>query len=107
MADNLNWILVCDADELDVEDAISFKQDSDIYAVYRTPSGYYATQGKCTHAGALLADGLVIGEIIECSGHQGRFNIPTGKPVRPPACVALKTYPVKLEDGKVFLGLSA
>ena len=105
MADNVTWYFVCSADELEVEDVLSFKQDAKIYAVYRTPSGCYATDGKCSHAGALLADGLIMGEIIECPGHQGRFHIPTGRAIRPPASVDLKTYPVKSEDGKLFIGL--
>ena len=107
MADNVTWHFVCDAGELDVEDVICFEHDSKKYAVYRTPSGYYATDGKCSHAGAILADGLVTGEFIECPSHQGQFHIPTGKAKRPPAKVDLKTYPVKLEDGKLFIALPA
>ncbi len=105
MAKDLTWHEVCDADELDVEDVIGFEAGENKYAVYRTPSGYYATDGKCTHAGALLADGLVTGEIIECPQHQANFHIPTGEAKSAPASVNLKTYPVKVEGGKVYVGL--
>lgn len=106
MSDNATWHFVCDADELDEEDVLGFEHNSSKYAVYRTSSGYYATDGKCTHAGAVLADGLVTGEIIECPGHQGKFHIPTGKAKSAPCTVDLKTYPVKVEEGKVFIGLA-
>jgi 3-phenylpropionate/trans-cinnamate dioxygenase ferredoxin subunit len=105
MSDNAAWHLVCDADELDMEDVLGFEHEQKKYAVYRTPSGYYATDGKCTHAGGLLADGLVIGEYIECPQHQARFHIPTGEAKIAPAIVNLKTYPVKIEQGKIFIAL--
>jgi len=106
MVDNITWLFVCSADELDEEDVLCFEHNSKKYAVYRTRSGFYATDGKCTHAGAILADELVTGEIIECPVHQGQFHIPTGKAKHPPARVDLKPYPVKLEDGSLFIGLT-
>jgi 3-phenylpropionate/trans-cinnamate dioxygenase ferredoxin subunit len=96
---------VCDVDELDVEDVIGFEARKNQYAVYRTPSGYYATDGKCTHEDALLAEGVVTGELIECPLHQANFHIPTGEAKSAPASVNLKTYPVKIEGGKIYIGL--
>ncbi|MGO7932240.1 Rieske 2Fe-2S domain-containing protein, partial [Rhizobium ruizarguesonis] len=52
-----------------------------------------------------LADGLVMDEIIECPKHNGRFNNKTGEAKGAPVCVNLKTYPVKIEDGAVFISL--
>ncbi len=101
------WIEVCGADDIDEEDVIGFEHGGKKFAVYRTPSGYYATDGLCTHEIADLADGFVIDEVIECPMHQGRFDIPTGEAKSAPVCVDLKTYPVKLEGGKVFLDPSA
>ncbi len=106
MSDELSWHLVCEADEIDDEDVIPFDHGDWAYAVYRTPSGYYATDGLCTHEVATLADGLVLGEIIECPMHQGRFHIPSGKAKSAPACVDLRTHPVKVDDGKVYIGLA-
>jgi 3-phenylpropionate/trans-cinnamate dioxygenase ferredoxin subunit len=42
-------------------------------------------------------------DIIECPKHNGRFNYKTGAARGAPVCVDLRTYPVKVEDGKVFL----
>ena len=103
----MNWVAACDAAELGEEDVIGFEHAGAIYAIYHTPSGYYASDGICTHEHAELADGLVMGDIIECPMHNGRFHIPTGAPKSPPVCVNLQTYPVKLEGGKVMIGLPA
>ena len=76
------------------------------FAIYRSAEGeFFATDGLCTHEFAHLADGLVMGDIIECPMHNGRFNYKTGEAKRAPVCVNLKTYAVKVEDGRVFIRL--
>jgi 3-phenylpropionate/trans-cinnamate dioxygenase ferredoxin subunit len=42
-------------------------------------------------------------EIIECPKHNGRFNYKTGEARGAPVCINLKTYPVKIVDGKVMI----
>lgn len=58
---------------------------------------------RSTHQQQLLAQGLVIGTVIECPLHQGRFDIVTGNALSPPVCVDLTTYPVMVENGAVFI----
>ena len=41
--------------------------------------------------------------IIECPKHNGRFNYKTGEAMGAPVCINLKTYPVKVEAGKVLV----
>lgn len=103
----LTWHKVGDADEIDQEDVIPFELGERTFAIYRSPDdAYYATDGICTHEYAHLADGLVMDFTIECPKHNGRFDYRTGEAMRPPVCVNLKTYPLKLEDGILYLGLS-
>jgi naphthalene 1,2-dioxygenase ferredoxin component len=35
--------------------------------------------------------------------HQGKFDVRDGKPTCAPATEALRSYPVKVEGGRVFL----
>ena len=63
----------------------------------------FATDGLCTHEQVHLADGLVMDEIIECPKHNGRFNYKTGEAKGAPVCVNLKTYPTRVEAGKVLI----
>ncbi|HWA47245.1 MAG TPA: MocE family 2Fe-2S type ferredoxin [Dongiaceae bacterium] len=96
------WIEVCDTDAIDAEDVIRFDHGARTFAIYRSPDdNYFATDGLCTHEQVHLADGLVLNDIIECPKHNGRFNYRTGEAKSAPACVNLKTYPVKIEGGKV------
>ena len=101
------WIEVCAADEIDEEDVVRFDHAGRTFAVYRSPENtYHATDGLCTHEKIHLADGLVMDHIIECPKHNGRFDYRTGEAKGAPVCVNLRTYPVKVEGGAVFIALS-
>jgi 3-phenylpropionate/trans-cinnamate dioxygenase ferredoxin subunit len=102
-----HWIEVCGKDGITQEDVIRFDHDGKTYAVYRSPEDkFYATDGLCTHERVHLADGLVIDNIIECPKHNGRFDYTTGTAKGAPVCVNLKTYPVKVENSKIFIDLA-
>lgn len=98
------WIEVGNVDLLPKADVIRFDFENHTYAIYRTEHDeYYASDGICTHGNKHLADGLVIGNQIECAKHNGRFNIKDGSVGRPPICIGLKTYPVKIENNRIYL----
>jgi 3-phenylpropionate/trans-cinnamate dioxygenase ferredoxin subunit len=99
-----NWVEACAADDIEEEDVIRFDHAGRTFALYRSPDDeYYATDGLCTHEQVHLADGLVMDHIIECPKHNGRFDYTTGQAKGAPVCVNLKTYPVKVEAGKVMI----
>ncbi len=101
------WVLACGVDDVEREDVVRFDHDGRTFAVYRSPQDtFHATDGLCTHERAQLADGLVMGDVIECPKHNGRFNYKTGEVTRRPACVDLQTYPVKVEGDRVLIAIS-
>ena len=102
----LAWHRVCRAEEIEEEDARRVDIGGKVYAVFHAKSGFYATEGLCTHEQANLADGFVEGDYVACPKHNSRFHIPTGRATRIPARVDLQTFPVKLEDGSLFIGLA-
>lgn len=98
------WTLACATDDIDPEDLIRFDHGSQTFAIYHSPEGdFYATDGLCSHESVHLCDGLVMGHLIECPKHNGQFDYRTGAAMRAPVCVNLRTYPVKVEDGQVFI----
>lgn len=94
---------VCNIDEIDEEDVRRFDHDTRTFAIYRTGGSFFATDGLCTHEQVHLADGLVLGSLIECPKHNGRFDIRTGRAKKAPVCVDLTTYQVRVADAKIFL----
>lgn len=101
-------ILVCGLADLHKSGVVRFDYNHRTYAVYRTDKDkFYATDGICTHGNAHLADGIVIGDLIECQKHNGRFNLEDGSPKRIPACIGLKTHKVELVGERIYLHLPA
>ena len=82
------WIEVCRAEGVDEEDVFGFEYHGENYAVYNTPSGFYATDGVCTHEVADLAMGPVIDDIIECRSTRADFKFrPARRKARRPAWI--------------------
>jgi 3-phenylpropionate/trans-cinnamate dioxygenase ferredoxin subunit len=100
------WIEVCAAEAIPLEDVTRFDFEGRTFAIYRSPEDkFYATDGLCTHEKIHLADGLVMENIIECPKHNGRFDYRTGEAKGAPVCINLRTYPVRVEGGKVQLDI--
>lgn len=72
-------------------------------AIYRLNDQLFATSNICTHEHAFLSDGYVENDCIECPLHQAVFHIPTGELRSGPSCDNLQTFPVKSENGEVFV----
>ncbi len=98
------FIEVCPVNALPKSEVLRFDFNHKTFAIYHNKKGkYYATDGICTHGSTHLAEGLVIGDQIECPKHNGRFDITDGSVQRPPVCVSLLTYDVKIENEKIYL----
>jgi glycine betaine catabolism B len=64
---------------------------------------YYAIGNICTHLGGPLAQGKLEGYEVQCPWHGSRFDIRTGKVVRPPAMRSEPTYEIKTENDNILL----
>jgi Na+-transporting NADH:ubiquinone oxidoreductase subunit F len=101
------WISVCEAERLSRSDVLRFDHGKKTFALYRDEAcKLYATDGICTHGNVHLAHGLVKGNVIECSKHNGRFNLSDGSPARAPVCRGLATYPVHELDGVLRINVA-
>jgi MocE subfamily Rieske [2Fe-2S] domain protein len=104
--DSEGWLQVCAATALGRADVIRIDHKQKTFAVYRDAEGrLYATDGVCTHGNTHLSDGLVVGSMIECAKHNGRFNLVDGSPARAPICRGLVTYPVEERAGQIFVNV--
>ena len=71
---------------------------------------WYATQNECPHRQQMALSRGMIGSQLEepkvaCPFHKNTFSLKTGE------CLSgdegsLKTFPVKVEDGKVYIGIT-
>jgi nitrite reductase/ring-hydroxylating ferredoxin subunit len=75
------------------------------YAVFNVGGELFGIDAACRHAKANLASGRLDGEIVTCFMHGWQYNVKTG------TCLTedygqVATYPVKLENGVVFIGIA-
>ena len=105
-ADPEGWVEVCAAADLRRSDVIRFDHGAKTFAVYRDQEGrLYATDGLCTHGNTHLSNGLIIGDMIECPKHNGRFHLADGSPARVPICRGLITYPVEQRNDAIHINV--
>ncbi len=98
-------IRVCKVDDLAPGSVVKFENGDRALAIYNVEGQFYATDDACTHGPGSLSEGELTGDVIECNFHGGQFNVRSGEVVGPPCMVPVKTYPVAVEDGQVFVAL--
>ena len=98
-------VRVCHVNDLADGQVLKFEHGDHVLAIYNVDGQFYATDDACTHGPGLLSEGELFGDVIECNFHGGQFNVRTGAVVGPPCMVPVKTYPVMVEDGQVFVAL--
>jgi nitrite reductase (NADH) small subunit len=70
---------------------------------------WYATQNECPHRKQMALSRGMIGSTgeepkVACPFHKKTFSLKTGECLSGDEC-AIKTYPVKVEDGKVYIAV--
>ncbi|HKM87579.1 MAG TPA: non-heme iron oxygenase ferredoxin subunit [Xanthobacteraceae bacterium] len=103
MADNV--VRVCSQSDIAPGTVKAFEVADHRLAVYNIDGKFYVTDDECTHASASLADGILEGDVIECSLHFGAFHVPTGAVKSPPCSFALRTYKVVPQGDDILVDL--
>jgi naphthalene 1,2-dioxygenase ferredoxin component len=103
--ENIEWIDATSTDEVPLDDVIGIVVAGRDIAVYNAQGEFFATDNICTHGHARLCEGFLEGHEIECPLHQGRFDVRTGQPTCAPVTEAIRSYPIRIEGGRVFLAL--
>ena len=99
------WIDAAAQSDVPQDDVIGVAARGRQIALYGVGGDVYATDNICTHGHARLCEGFLEGHEIECPLHQGKFDVRTGQPTCAPATEALRSYPVKVEGGRVWLAI--
>lgn len=99
------WIDAAAQSDVPQDDVVGVAVGGHQIALYSVDGDVYATDNICTHGHARLCEGFLEGHEIECPLHQGKFDVRTGQPTCAPATEGLRSYPVKVEGGRVWLAV--
>lgn len=100
------WVTVALRAELSAGGMLAVKFGDYDIALYDVGGEIFATDNLCTHAQAMLTDGTLEGEIVECPLHGGRFSVRSGAGMGPPIPCDLRTYAVRVLDGEIQVRLA-
>jgi len=73
--------------------------------VYNCGGTLYALEDRCSHDDGPLCEGDWEPDlcVVVCPRHGSRFDIQTGIPMTLPAFVAVRTFPVRVQNGMIVL----
>ena len=74
-------------------------------AVWNVSGTIYAMDDLCSHDEAYLSEGTFDIETatVRCPKHTSRFDLKTGRPLSFPAVRPVRTYPARIEQGRVLV----
>lgn len=110
---DLEWVLACYADDVPENGGACIKHGAEQIAIYNFArrGEWYATQNLCPHKQQMVLSRGMIGSAgescepkVACPFHKKTFSLLSGE------CLSgddytIKTYPVKVLDGKVYIGI--
>ncbi len=100
-------VRVCSVDEVDEGRYRCFSEGNRSFLLCNVKGVVHAILNECSHMKVPLDGGRQLGKDFICPMHGARFDIASGKALSGPAVARLKTFPVAIEDGAVFVELPA
>lgn len=108
-----SWFAACRTEDVPANGGVCVKYGQlQIALFYFARRGeWYATQNECPHRQQMALSRGMIGTRgedpkIACPFHKKTFSLKTGECLSGDECT-IKTYPVKVEDGRVYIGVDS
>lgn len=106
------WLKVAATDQWSFDGGEAVKYGNDEIAVFNFASRgeWFACQNLCPHKKEMILSRGIIGDKagepkVACPFHKRQFSLTSGECLDDPSCGTIKTYPVKVEDGIVYVGV--
>jgi 3-phenylpropionate/trans-cinnamate dioxygenase ferredoxin component len=101
-----SYIRACALDQVPEQGTFGVEMNGTPLVIVRSEGEIYALDEFCTHEEVSLVDGEVYDRTVECWLHGSCFDLRSGKPTGLPATKPLATYPVRIDDGDVYVAIS-
>jgi len=101
-----NWVEVAAATECPVGQLKGVTAGGTEIVLANFQGTIYAVADECSHQEFPLSDGELEGDEILCIYHGARFDCKTGKNIVIPATQPVKSFPVEVRAGQIFVDVS-
>jgi nitrite reductase (NADH) small subunit len=102
-----HWTEIARLDDIPRLGARVLRTDTMDIAVFRTATDQvFALKDSCPHRGGPLSQGIVHGGTVTCPLHNWKIDLASGEALGPDQGCTHR-YPVKVENGAVYLAFSA
>ena len=107
----ITWFAACKTEDVPFNGGVCVKYKEEQIALFHFTrrNEWYATQNMCPHRQQMVLSRGMIGSQngepkVACPFHKKTFSLATGECLSGDEC-AIKTYPVKVENGIAFIGI--
>jgi nitrite reductase (NADH) small subunit len=106
---DVHWIRITHIDTLPLREGRPVMLAGRELALFNLGDRVLATDNRCPHQAGPLCDGIVTGSAVVCPLHAWKIDLESGCVLRPGthAEAAVDTYPTRVVDGVVLIGLPA
>ena len=99
------WKEVATLDEFASTDRkyVELDEDTPVGLFKLSDGSFSAISIWCSHQKYSLMEGELNGDEVVCPKHGARFDLRTGEHLSPPAFCGVPTYPVKVENDRIYV----
>jgi nitrite reductase (NADH) small subunit len=111
MTETSNWLAACRVEDAVENGGVCVKNGEEQIALFyfKRRNEWFATQNECPHRKQMALSRGMIGSTtdepkVACPFHKKTFSLHTGECLSGDECGTIKTYPVKIDNGIVYIG---
>jgi 3-phenylpropionate/trans-cinnamate dioxygenase ferredoxin subunit len=105
--ESLEFIPVAKVAELPNGQRLFVDIGGEMIVVFNIAGRHFAIADRRSHDDGPVGEGAIQGLEIECPRHGARFSLENGKALALPAVVDIPSYPVRVVDDEILVGLPA
>ena len=98
-----DWIKVATLEDCPPGSLYSVMVGFDPVVLANAEGTIYAVMNRCSHEDLPLSDGEMEGTVLVCNYHGARFDATSGAPRGLPAVRPIKTFPVEIREGGIYI----
>jgi len=76
--------------------------DNEQMVIFQAGQNYFALENRCPHAGALLHEGTIEGQILTCIWHGWKFDLESGQSLNE-YWARIKTYALSVKNSGIYV----